>query len=63
MLFSGHEVPGEGEHKVMSYIRDLQAHPEYDPSLRHVIYGRDSGHTPAPAPAPAPARPRCICTQ
>jgi len=29
VAFSGHEVPGEGEHKIMEYIQLLRAQPDY----------------------------------
>ncbi|KAH8166019.1 hypothetical protein CIB48_g2226 [Xylaria polymorpha] len=30
IVLSGHEVPGEGEHKIMEYIRNAKAQPDYD---------------------------------
>jgi 5'-3' exonuclease len=35
IIFSGHEVPGEGEHKLMDYIRQEKSQPDYPPNLRH----------------------------
>ena len=42
IIFSGQDVPGEGEHKIMQFIRKLKNSDEYNPNLRHCIYGLDA---------------------
>ncbi|XP_043669186.1 5'-3' exoribonuclease 1 isoform X2 [Vespula pensylvanica] len=42
ILFSGPEVVGEGEHKIMDYIRHLKSQVDYDPNIRHCLYGLDA---------------------
>jgi 5'-3' exoribonuclease 1 len=42
VVFSGSDCPGEGEHKVMDFIRRMRQRDNWSPEFRHVFYGLDA---------------------
>jgi len=41
IIFSGPRTPGEGEHKIMDFIRTQKNKKDYNPNTRHCLFGQD----------------------
>uniref|UniRef100_A0A6C0JDZ3 Uncharacterized protein n=1 Tax=viral metagenome TaxID=1070528 RepID=A0A6C0JDZ3_9ZZZZ len=42
VILSDSSVPGEGEHKIVQFIRDQKSKKNYNPDIHHVLYGADA---------------------
>lgn len=42
IIYSDASVPGEGEHKILDFVRGQRSTEGYDPNLSHCIYGADA---------------------
>ena len=42
IILTGADVPGEGEHKILEYIRNFKSSDKYKENVRHCIYGLDA---------------------
>lgn len=42
VVYSGGNIPGEGEHKILDYVRDWKESDDFDVNATHCFYGNDS---------------------